>query len=301
MNKFLLTLIVAASILTGQQRYWKGQLHTHSSASAGSTYDPTTLAQIYRTAGYNFLCITDHNTVTTSHDTTANDTFLIIISDEYSNISAQTGFHNLAINVTTDNVLTNPQESIDSIVVQGGIAVLAHPNWTSRFRLNFHTGTAIKNYTNASLMEIYNSFCYTHYCYKEGIAFDIWDDVLSNSNKRIYGVAVDDGHNANQQDKAWVMVKSSVLSVDSIKVNMLSGNFYASNGAVIDSVSITNKTLTVYSSSAVKIDFITRNGTITATVNDTVGSHAVTGPERYVRAVVTNSSGKWAWTQPLFY
>ena len=44
----------------GQPRYWKGNIHTHSLWSDGDDF-PEMIAEWYRTHGYNFLALSDHN------------------------------------------------------------------------------------------------------------------------------------------------------------------------------------------------------------------------------------------------
>src|SRR5262245_15109758 len=41
-------------------RWWKGNLHTHTLWSDGDDF-PEMVAEWYRTRGYNFLALTDHN------------------------------------------------------------------------------------------------------------------------------------------------------------------------------------------------------------------------------------------------
>ena len=48
------------SVLGGEARWWKGNLHTHSLWSDGDDY-PESIAAWYRDHGYNFLALSDHN------------------------------------------------------------------------------------------------------------------------------------------------------------------------------------------------------------------------------------------------
>jgi len=62
-TKFLLTIafLLAASTLSAEDaRWWKGNLHTHSLWSDGDDY-PEMIADWYRSNGYHFLAISDHN------------------------------------------------------------------------------------------------------------------------------------------------------------------------------------------------------------------------------------------------
>ena len=62
-SKFLLTttFVLAALTLSAEDaRWWKGNLHTHSLWSDGDDY-PEMIADWYRSSGYHFLAISDHN------------------------------------------------------------------------------------------------------------------------------------------------------------------------------------------------------------------------------------------------
>ena len=62
-TKFLLTIafMLAALTLSAEDvRWWKGNLHTHSLWSDGDDY-PEMIADWYRSNGYHFLAISDHN------------------------------------------------------------------------------------------------------------------------------------------------------------------------------------------------------------------------------------------------
>ena len=58
----LLALLAIATADGAEQRWWKGNLHTHSLWSDGDDY-PEMIAEWYKTNGYNFLALSDHNVV----------------------------------------------------------------------------------------------------------------------------------------------------------------------------------------------------------------------------------------------
>jgi hypothetical protein len=61
---FLLSCIVTFSVGAAepQSRWWKGNLHTHSLWSDGDDY-PEMIVEWYKQHGYNFLALSDHNTI----------------------------------------------------------------------------------------------------------------------------------------------------------------------------------------------------------------------------------------------
>ena len=55
-------LLLVNSVTAAEPRWWKGNLHTHSFWSDGDDY-PEMIAEWYKTNGYNFLALSDHNVV----------------------------------------------------------------------------------------------------------------------------------------------------------------------------------------------------------------------------------------------
>jgi len=86
------------------------------------------------------------------------------------------------------------QERIDAINLQGGVAILAHPNLRCRgYRIR--NLIAAENYLG---IEIYNSFLQK--CCR--VATDKWDAALT-SGKRIWSFGVDDSHSESQRGKGF--------------------------------------------------------------------------------------------------
>ena len=54
------TFVAADEPTSGEARYWKGNIHTHSLWSDGDDF-PEMIAEWYRTHNYNFLALSDHN------------------------------------------------------------------------------------------------------------------------------------------------------------------------------------------------------------------------------------------------
>ena len=52
--------LISSPVHGDETRWWKGNLHTHSLWSDGDDY-PEMIADWYRSNGYNFLGISDHN------------------------------------------------------------------------------------------------------------------------------------------------------------------------------------------------------------------------------------------------
>lgn len=77
------------------------------------------------------------------------------------------------------------------------------------------------------------------------------------------------------------------------------GDFYASNGIVLDSISTSLSKIFVRSTNGSKTTFIGSGGRTLAVVNAGVASYSVKGDEGYFRAQISNTLNQTAWIQPL--
>jgi uncharacterized protein (TIGR03437 family) len=136
----------------------------------------------------------------------------------------------------------------------------------------------------------------------------MWDYALSNG-KLLYGIAADDEHNLYKvggalPGQAWVMVRAESLDPDSITQAMQRGDFYATTGVRLADyqVSTTSMTITVdqASSGQTTVDFIGKNGQLLQRATNNPAVYTFTGSEMYVRAKIISTSGKVAWTQPIY-
>jgi hypothetical protein len=118
-----------------------------------------------------------------------------------------------------------------------------------------------------------------------------------------YGVAADDNHYTfSQAFKGWIVVRANALTKADILASVRAGNFYASTGIVLNDyvVDFAAKTITVDSQNGNTITFIGNNGAVLQSVSAAKATYLVTGLEKYVRAKITNTAGKMAWTQPIY-
>ncbi len=110
--------------------YWyRGNTHTHARWSdTYDTNDVPTIAGWYQSAGYDFLVLSEHNTLlavkqTIYHDEASTATFLMIPGLELSN-SRHTGA--FGINQYIGNE-TSLQDAVIKTLVAGGVPILHHP------------------------------------------------------------------------------------------------------------------------------------------------------------------------------
>jgi hypothetical protein len=110
----------------------KGAIHIHSTYSDGE-FELSELREIMISAGYDFVCMTDHaesfddgklKAYRRECDRLSDDRFRFVAGLEFT---CDRRMHILGLGVTSRAAMTDPQEVIRHIKDNGGISVIAHP------------------------------------------------------------------------------------------------------------------------------------------------------------------------------
>jgi hypothetical protein len=299
---FLVSVFFAVVLLSCSQKksadnlkWYRGNTHTHATFSdENDTNDVPEIASWYRDAGYNFLVLSEHNDHLKakkifSHDELSQPpSFIMINGLELSNSR-----HHLAFGIK--NYIgdeTSLQDGVKKTLDAGGIPILNHPQSKVIKAADF---IAVKGLNH---MEILNGGRREQTKASE----ILWDSILSAPDGRIvYAVAADDNHYSKEHvGGGWIMVKSPRLTSEDILENFRKGNYYATNGVILDNYSVDKKKITVNSVNGDTVEFIGKLGTVLKTVPGKIGEYNIKGDELYVRARVKGSGGIFAWTQPLY-
>lgn len=203
----------------------------------------------------------------------------------------------------------------------GGIAQINHPNLHWSVRLD-----DLAPLTGPFLLEIWNAFPSSNNLGGRDEAGavtpsteELWDALLTRG-QIAWGVASDDVHEYEKLDdresptpgKAWIVVQATALTRDGIMDALRAGRFHASTGITLDTYTIDDKgigltmippvnwnsTLPLHTRYVTR--FVGERGRVLAEVNGRAPRYTFSGSERYVRAVITDSDGRKAWTQPVF-
>lgn len=206
------------------------------------------------------------------------------------------------------------RRNIAAILTQGAVAQVNHPNgwWTTRPEDLF----AIPD---NSLLEIWNASGANNLGGTDNEGHEspsgegFWDILLTRGQK-IWGVGSDDAHDYRPEGatepgapgRAWIMVRADQLTAEAVKTALKQGDFYASTGIGLADIVAADGVLTL------KVElpkgqarryltrFIGKGGVMLASVAGVEPSYRFRGDEGYVRAVVTDSDGLQAWSQPVF-
>ncbi len=300
-------------------RWYKGNLHTHTTRSDGA-FSPKDTVALYAALGMDFLALTDHRQFAdfAAMDEKLGD--LLLIPGVEADINFEDAFkchHMVALAPDTgfaggfahgDPVdLGRPakgpadgQALIDYLNAKGCAVFLAHPVW-SRTELSDFV-----DFQGLVGMEVYNHFCY--YDGNTSTASVYWDSLLRRG-KRVWGLATDDYHRhsgARNAGGGWIAVNAPELSARAVVDAIREGRFYASSGPEIYDFRYEDGVVSVECSPVSDIHFIQwemPGFTVSAEAGGTIAgaSHKVdTRYTRYVRAECVDAAGHTAWTNPIF-
>ena len=216
-------------------KFYKGNLHTHTTVSDGEL-TPQETVRLYRDAGYDFLAITDHN-YWGNYPELSDEHFLMLPGAEIDTIWENNVHHIVAIGEpacgleqgfevpTEKRGNVHPQQLIDYIRENHAIAIYAHPFWS-------YTDLALlASLKGVSGVEIINYSCEQEW--KSGIAeiyFEyLWRDKYKNSESDFLCFGADDAHgHVPDYCGGYITVKAENLTKAAILDAISIGSFYAS-------------------------------------------------------------------------
>jgi hypothetical protein len=294
-------------------RFWRGNLHTHSTLSDGALA-PEKVVEAYKDAGYDFMMLSDHfigNYNWPIADTRAmrSNRFTTILGSELHAPATAVGelWHIVAAGLPLDFEPAAPDETGAALARRaaeaGAFIGIAHPAWS---QLTIEDGRAIDC---AHAVEIYN-----HGCAVECDRGDGWYllDQLLTENRRLTAFATDDAHFWTPDHfGGWVNVKSESLEPEVLLEALKQGQYYSSQGPQIHEVAVSGNEMSIACSPVDTIVVVCGN-------SRTVGRHgrAITSatldltkldkgwllkePSPWLRAIVIDHSGRRAWTNPIW-
>jgi hypothetical protein len=334
-----LLALLAASASAQTAHWYRGNTHTHSLNSDGDS-PPDSLARWYRDHGYSFLFITDHETLTDPAPLNARfgtPAFLLIRGEEITQRVADPahadGKRQAHINGLGVSTVVLPQgekgiatgitmaggyaKNIAAIRAAGGIPQVNHPNYRWSVRLS-----DVVNLPDSTLFEIANAHTLVNNpgsANADGRVVPsteaLWDSLLTRG-KVLFAVGDDDAHSFKPQDaddyeltrpgRSWIMVRADTLTAPAILGAIRRGDFYASTGVTLTDLAMSRKEIRLSMDRPKGDDrlfvteFVARGGRVLSTVRGLAAAYSIRGDEGYVRARVTDSNGRHAWTQAVF-
>ena len=292
--------------------FLKGALHCHTTRSDGLGA-PEDVIRMHYEHGYHFMALTDHNIFNRENYADVPMTMLSGIERNMElpgwGMDRPLCVHIVGLGDPAASQGPAQDEAIpeygrfeNTSAAQGMIDEMhgwglktfyCHPEWSGT------TYTDYRCLQGNFGVELWNSGC----AMENELDTDnghYWDEAL-DEGRRVWGVAVDDGHLMDQHCRGWVMVRSENSAPEILRA-LEEGAFYASCGPEIHDFYFKDGRAYVDCSDAVSISFHTLRFPLRRITGRNL-THAECGildGIRYVRAVVTDAQGRRAWTNPIF-
>ena len=299
---------------TAPGRFWRGNLHTHSTRSDG-VLAPAEVCRRYKAEGYDFLALTDHFIGAYGYpivDTVPfrEPGFTTILGAELHSGAMANGelWHILAVGLPPDFARSNSpdflvvanQETGPEIaaraVAAGAFVAIAHPQWSGL------TLADARSITAAHAVEIYNHGCAAGCDRPDGFAIA---DLLLSEGRHLSMIATDDAHFSEPDHfGGWVMVKATANSPEALLAALKAGHFYSSQGPELRDVRVEGDRVVV-ECSAVSSVIAMGQGTGAKAVHGASMTRAEVPLVRlndspWIRVAVVDAAGKRAWSNPIF-
>jgi hypothetical protein len=311
--------------------FLKGQLHAHTNRSGDSDTPPLGAVGWYAQHGFDFVVFTDHNRIT---EIDAPPGMLVFRGVEITENPRRCFppprpheaclLHVNALFITTTDAPDPPAasrsridiygHSVDRALALGGLAQVNHPNFQGGADVEVLVAMAKRG---ATLVEIANQAVDSG---NEGDAERpsteaLWDAALLRG-AHLFGTATDDAHHyddaprvrargeiAYTGDRGFVMVRAAKTE-PAIRAALVSGDFYASSGVLLDRLEIGPPGIVVEPRRDTlpphKFEVIADGRVVQETTGPSLRFDPRSVSATFVRVRVTDGAGRHAWTQPLW-
>ena len=302
------------SAFTALGRFWRGNLHTHSTNSDG-VLPPEEVCRRYRAEGYDFLALTDHFVGLWGYPITDTlpyraDGFTTLLGAELHSGAMRNGelWHILAVGLPADFAPSlSPHftpvagqetgaELARRAVKAGAFVAIAHPQWS---------GLAMEDMREldaAHAVEVYNHGCAMGCDRPDGFALA---DQLLTEGRPVTLIATDDAHFSEPDHfGGWVMVKALENTPEALLGALKRGDFYSSHGPELLDVQLEGRKVIVESSAVVSVVAMGRGtgakGVHGASMTRTEVPLDRLGDSPWLRVAVIDAAGKRAWSNPIW-
>jgi hypothetical protein len=290
-------------------RFWRGNLHTHTTNSDGA-WSPEDVCAYYRDNGYHFVALTDHfmehyHYPLTDASACRTPEFLPIMGAElHAGETSYSGiWHILAVGMPRDFAHNLPDEGGPALAARalaaGAFIAAAHPAWYNLCEAD------VLSLGKVHAIEIYNGVSADH-----NDRPDSWYmlDALVAQGHRYFACATDDAHFRHSYDdviRGWVQVKAEALEQDAIVDALKNGHFYSSTGPMIHDIRLAAGDKIVVRCSPASAVFVTGRGPLARHLHGTGLREAELNlkdfDSPYCRVTVRDANGGRAWSNPIWF
>lgn len=302
------------SAFSAPGRFWRGNLHTHSTLSDG-VLPPSEVCRRYRAEGYDFMALTDHFVGRYGYPVADTvpfraEGFTTLIGAELHSGPMSNGelWHILAVGLPPDfapgnapdfrvlpGMETGPEIAARAVAA-GAFVAIAHPQWSGL------TLADARSIAAAHAVEVYNHGCAMGCDRPDGFAIA---DLLLTEGRDLSLIATDDAHFSEPDHfGGWVMVKATENTPEALLAALKSGQFYSSQGPELRDVVVEGDRVIVESSAVVSV-IAQGAGTGAKAVHGQSMTRTEVPLERlgaspWLRVSVIDAAGRRAWSNPVW-
>ncbi len=279
--------------------FWaKAQFHVHTSRSIDGRWSIGTALETYAARGYDFVAITDHDTITIPP--TVPDGLTVITGEEhtFSHPFYPLGQHALFLFIERHPSGSTIDARFDDVGSQGGVAVIAHPTWNGAGGYGEWHDWQLAAMPSFQMMEVSNPHS------DPDVDTALWHESVwrRGPHDPVWAIAVDDAHDVNGVDRGWTVVKVEGRDPEHLKSALLRGSHYATTGIVAEFGVDGDGAIFAKSSEPADIVFINAaNQRVLRVQSALEGTYRPLGTEGFVRVEIYGlASRKRAWSQPFW-
>ena len=302
-------MLIHQAAFEGGAPLLKGNLHCHTTRS-DAVSSPETVTRQYAAMGYDFLALTDHRYY--NYANYAPDTGVLTLPGMELDITLPgIGGHCVHMvslgperekgNGFEQDQRFGREEAADMAGVlpmlrrvqeANNLPVFCHPEWSG------NNAQEILALPDICLMEIWNSGNVVNNGIDTHAAY--WDEVLC-AGRKMYGVAVDDGHFPYHNGLGYIRVRAE-KNPSAILDALRRGAFYASCGPEIFDFYVEGDQAVIFCSPVEIIRFRHFRVPYKECRGHGIMAHQI-APKKgtnYIRAEIVDAQGRMAWTNPIF-
>ena len=330
-------------LISEKGKFYKANLHSHSKHSDGQ-FKPEVMKEYYMKNGYSIIAYSDHDIVVAHPELSDENFLALTACEYEVNGKAEDGDYPLTCHFGAISLKEDPgnqlfwrredelwfvkersghlakfdpdepvyerkytPECINDMMKRlkdaGYFVTYNHPAWSQE---NY---PIYSRYEEMDALEIMNSEAHmVAGCIEHDE--QVYDDLL-RQGKRVYCVAGDDNHAAFEPYSPWktlykcyTMIKAEDLSYPSVAKALSNGDFYASQGPVLNALYIEDGKLCVECEPVYKIMFTAfpKRGKVVIEKDSTVtyGECELFPDNLYIRVTLVDEHGKKAFTNAYF-
>ena len=290
----------------------KGNIHSHSTFSDGKL-TPEQMKEAYKTHGYDFLAVTDHDIYVDTRAMSEENFTMIQGFELWSNASNDKDIHVHFLwddeieGIRHGQVLHLPERTGKVATAfaykmreKGAYVMLNHPHWSML------TSPEVEDENPYHAVEIINYG--TEWLENTGDGSIFWTEMLYRGVK-LWNGGSDDNHNGQPIDSMYsdsfggfTVVKAKDRSPKAIIEAMKTGSFYTSTGPAIYDFYLEDGLVHVFTSPCERIYVCGQH----RQHQRKLGRHVtefitpLKGGEKFVRAECMDAAGRSAYTNPIF-